>query len=102
MKILLKLRIDVAHNYQNLCRSIKMMLRNDIDALRSNGLQNFLFGPVLRKKCNFSGKKLRLFKKNQEFSFRAETVAGQQQSACFIGWIKLRDQLIYRYTVVPD
>ena len=39
---------------------------------------------------------------NNEFSFRAETVAGQQKSACFIGWIKLRDQLIYRYTVVPD
>ena len=39
---------------------------------------------------------------NHEFSFRAETIAGQQQSACFIGWIKLRDQLIYRYTVVPD
>ena len=39
---------------------------------------------------------------NHEFSFRAETVAGQQQSACFMGWIKLRDQLIYRYTVVPE
>ena len=39
---------------------------------------------------------------NHEFSFRAETVVEQQKSACFIGWIKLRDQLIYRYTVVPD
>ncbi len=39
---------------------------------------------------------------NNEFSFRAETVAGQQHSASFIGWIVLRDQLIYRYTVVPD
>ena len=39
---------------------------------------------------------------NHEFAFRAETLAEQQQSACFIGWIKLRDQLIYRYTVVPD
>ena len=37
-----------------------------------------------------------------EFSFRAETVAEQQQSAYFIGWIKLQEQLIYRYTVVPD
>ena len=39
---------------------------------------------------------------NHEFSFRAETVVEQQKAACFIGWIKLRDQLIYRYTVVPD
>ena len=39
---------------------------------------------------------------NHEFSFRAETLAEQQQPACFVGWIKLQDQLIYRYTVVPD
>ena len=53
MKVLFQIRLDVAHNYENSCRSIKMMLRNDIDALRSIGFEDFLLALVLRKKSSF-------------------------------------------------
>ena len=53
MKVLFQVRIDIAHNYENSCRSIKMMLRNDIDAQRRVGFEYFLLVSVLRKSRHF-------------------------------------------------
>ena len=69
MEVLFQICIDVAHNYENPCRSIKMMFRNDIDALRSLGFESFLLAPVFTKKSSFL-RKAQIIKENQAFSLR--------------------------------
>ena len=66
MKFLFQVRIDIAHNYENPCRSIKMMLINDIDAWSGEGFENFLLIVIFVKSCHFS-EKFRLLKKMKFF-----------------------------------
>ena len=63
---LFKIRIDVAHNYENPCGSIKVMLRNDIDALRRQDLENFISVFVLTKNRHFT-EKTQIIKENEAF-----------------------------------
>ena len=66
MKVLFQIRKDVTHNNENSCRSIKMMLRKDIDALRSLCLKKFLFVLDLTKNRRFS-ETIRFSKKINHF-----------------------------------
>ena len=56
---------DLAHNPQNSCRSLKMMVRNDINAQRSLGFEDFLLTKQ-EKNRNFL-ENLRFLKKMQHF-----------------------------------
>ncbi len=49
-------------NYDFSYRSVKMMLRNDTDALRDQCLRNFLLATVFKKR-NFSEKKTQILER---------------------------------------